>query len=311
MKKHLFLFAVLALLCGQFLSAQTHHWPLTADLNDVVGTLNGTNNGVTFQSDPVRGPVCYFNGDGYANLPSFVFGLTEITVACWFRYDEVRVWSRIYSFGRGDQSEPKDVMMVIPTSGNNNMFRFTLKPEGDQWYDLDFPVEVVDIQLNTWYYSGIVLKPDSILVYHNGEQIFAESGYPNAFGTINDTENALGKSFWPDPLYKGALSDLRVYNSALSAAEMKALYDETKVTTGVDDIASAGDEALIYSRLNRIIIQINKPVTDELVSVYSVTGELLATKPVSQIDQVSLNSGIYIVKIEGSATNYASKVFVK
>jgi hypothetical protein len=311
MKKHLLLFTAVVFLCGQFLSAQTHHWPLTADLNDVVGTLHGTNNGVTFQNDPVRGPVCYFNGDGYANLPSFVYGLSEITIACWWRYDEVRMWSRIYSFGRGDQSEPKDVMMVIPTSGNSDMFRFTLKPEGDQWYDIDFPMEVVNVQLNTWYYSGIVLKPDSIIIYHDGEQIFAESGYANAFGTINDTENALGKSFWPDPLLKGALSDLRVYNKALSAAEMKALYDATKVTTGVDDVVAAGDEPLIYSRFNRIVIQINKPVTDEMVSVYSVTGELLATKPVSQIDQVSFNSGIYIVKIEGSTTNHASKVFVK
>jgi hypothetical protein len=310
MKKHLLLFALLAFLCGQFLSAQTHHWPLTTDLNDVVGSLNGTNNGVTFGNDAVRGPVCILNGAGYANLPSFVFGLTEISIACWYRMDSSKVWSRIYSFGKGDQTDPKDVLMLIPVSGNNNMYRFTLKPEGDQWYDIDFPVDVVNIQLNTWYFTGIVLKPDSIIIYHDGNQIFAESGYPNAFGTINDTENALGKSFWADPMFIGALSDLRVYNTALSAAEMKALYDATKVTTDVDDIVSAGDEPLIYSRLNRIVIQINKPVTDEIVSVYSVTGELLAAKPIHEINQVSFKTGIYIVRVEGSNTNHATKVFV-
>ena len=97
----------MAFLCGMTLSAQVHHWPLTENLNDVVGDLHGTNNGVTFENDAVRGPVAYFEGtSAYANLPSFANGMTEITIACWFRMDESRVWARIYSFGEGDQTEP-------------------------------------------------------------------------------------------------------------------------------------------------------------------------------------------------------------
>lgn len=312
MKKHLFLGAAIALLCGQFLSAQIHHWPLTEDLNDAVGELHGTNNGVTFENDTVRGPVAYFEGESaYANLPSFVNGLTEITVACWFRMDESRVWSRIYSFGMGDQSEPKDVMMLIPVSGNNDMYRFTLSVPGEAWYDIDFPPDIVDIQLDTWYQSVVVLKPDSIILYHQGVQIFAESGYTRAFGTLEDTENALGKSFWPDQLWKGALSDLRVYDTALTPSEVTALYNETIGTVGISNHDTPVNVPLVYTDLSRITVKLNQPYRDEVVSVFNVTGALVARIPVPQISNLTFDTGIYIVKVHGSEVNYATKVFIK
>ena len=159
MKKRLFLSALLALFCGLFLSAQSHHWPLTEDLTDAVGDLDGTNNGVTFEDDAVRGPVAYFEGESaYANLPSFLNGLEEVTIAHWFRMDESRVWARTYSFGTGDQSEPKDVLMVIPVSGGvepdsdpvHNMYRFTLSNPGEAWYDIDFPKAIVATMISTF-----------------------------------------------------------------------------------------------------------------------------------------------------------------
>jgi len=311
MRKILFLFVAMALFSGKFLYAQDHHWPLKENLDDIVGGLNGTNHGVTFVNDAIRGPVAYFDGDvAYANLPSFVNGLTEITISCWFRMDESRVWSRIYSFGNGDQTEPKDVMMVIPVSGNNNMYRFTLSNPGDIWYDIDFPKDVVDIQINTWYSSIVVLKPDSIILYHNGNQIFAEGGFTRAFGTLQDTENALGKSFWPDPLWKGALSDLRVYNHALTQEEAVALYNETNVT-GIQNNKIYSEAPLVYASHNRINVKLNKSYNDEYVSVYNLTGALVAQKTVPEICTISFKNGVYIVKVHGTNVNYVTKVLVK
>lgn len=318
MKKHLFFFAIIAFLSGQFLSGQDHHWPLEADLNDVVGTLNGTNNGVSFEADPVRGQVAYFNGEGYANLPSFINGMgTDLTIACWYRMDEKRVWSRIYTFGTGDQSEPKDVLMVIPTSGaveegsdpEHNMYRFTLTdPAG--WIDADFYKSEVDVQLDTWYYSVIVLKTDSVILYHNDIQILAESGLTTrSIGDLPDVENALGKSFWPDELWKGALSDLRVWNSALTQAEVEALYTSSQ-PTGIDRPSIAEINPTVYSFDSKISIDLNKAYTNEMVSVYNITGALISEKPVSEINQVEFNTGIYIVRVTGSDINYATKVFV-
>jgi hypothetical protein len=321
MKRTLFLGAAIALLCGQFLSAQTHHWPLTADLNDVVGDLHGTNNGITFTEDAVRGPVATFDGSGYANLPSFIFGLAndELTIAIWYKMAESQVWARIYTFGMGDQTEPKDVLMWIPVSGAveagsdpvHNMYRFTLSdPAG--WLDLDFPKAVVDIQTDTWYHGVVVLKNDSVMLYQDGVQFFGESEMTTrAIGEMNDTENALGKSFWPDALWKGGLSDLRFYNTALSEAEVLALYNETKVTVGIREPGASENAPNVYSYLDKINVILNQPYTDEVVSVYSITGALVAEKPVPEIGQVNFATGIYVVKVEGSTVSHAAKVFIK
>ncbi len=312
MKKLLFLSAFIAFLCGQILSAQTHHWPLTTNLNDVVGTLNGTNHGVTFGNDAVRGPVALFDGvSAYANLPSFVNGNAAVTVTCWWKMEESRVWARIYTLGKGDQVEPKDVMMVIPVSGNNNMYRFTLSDPSGPWVDADFPKEVVDVTTNTWYWSAVVLKPDSIIVYHNDSQILAESGFTRPINTLEDTENAIGKSFWPDLTWKGAISDLRFYNTALTKTEVLALYNSTNINVGISKNALQSDIPVVFSENNKIRVKLNKSFNNEVVSVYNVTGAMIARKPVTEISNFTFNTGIYIVKVQGNDLNYATKVLVK
>jgi len=318
MKKHLLLLVAVTFLSGQFLFGQDHHWPLKADLNDAVGDLHGTNSGVSFENDATRGSVAYFNGEGYANLPSFINGNGDnLTVSCWWRMDEKQVWTRIYTFGTGDQSEPKDVMMVIPVSGAiedgsdpaHNMYRFTLSdPAG--WLDADFYKSEVDVALDTWYFSAVVLTADSVIIYHDDTRILAESGLTTrSIGDMNDVQNALGKSFWPDAMWKGALSNLKVWNSKLSKEEVIAEFSNP--ATGIFERAEDANNPKVYAYKENIYVKLNQSYTDEVASVYSITGALVATKPVPEINKLRFDTGIYIVKIQGTNVNSAMKVFVE
>jgi hypothetical protein len=318
MKKFLFLLVAVLFVCGQHLSAQDHHWPLKADLNDAIGDLDGTNNGVSFENDATRGGVAYFNGEGYANLPSFINGNGDnLSVSCWWRMDEKQVWTRIYTFGTGDQSEPKDVMMVIPVSGAvedgsdpaHNMYRFTLSDPGG-WLDADFYKSEVDIAIDTWYFSAVVLTMDSVIVYHNDTRVLAESGLTTrSIGDMSDVENALGKSFWPDAMWKGALSELKVWNSKLSKEEVLAEYNAE--ITNISERAINVNTPKVYAYKEKIYVNLNRAYTDEVASVYSITGALVATKPVPEISNLKFDTGIYIVKIQGTNVNSAMKVFVE
>jgi hypothetical protein len=315
MKKLLFLSVFLAFVLGQAI-AQDYYWPLKADLKETKANLDGTNTGVTFGNDAVRGPVAEFDGNSYAKLPSFIKGNTEITIAVWFRMDEVRPWSRIYSFGHGDQVEPKDVMMVIPVNGAlgevAGFYRFTLSDPNGPWADLDLGPDLVSIETVKWYYSTVVLKTDSIILYHNDQQVFAESGFTRNISTLDDTENALGKSFWPDQLFKGGISDLRVYKKALTKAEVIALYNSTKATgTAVNEVKSTTIQPLIYSANNKIVVELNQPITNQVVSVYNISGVLITQKQVNAIQSQNFNKGVYIVKVSGEKVNYSTKVVVR
>jgi len=90
-----------------------------------------------------------------------------------------------------------------------------------------------------------------------------------------------------------------------------ALYNDTKVTVGVTNNNANGEIPLIYAFNNKINVKLNKSYNDEYVSVYNITGALLARKSVPEINKVTFKNGIYIVKVHGSNVNYVTKVLVK
>lgn len=304
-----------ALLCAQFMMAQDFHWPLTSDLIDIKGAKNGTNSGVTFQNDAVRGNVATFDGNAYAKLPSFINGNAAVTVAIWWRMDEVRPWSRVYSFGKGDLTEPKDVMMVIPVNGAaapvQNFYRFTLSDPAGPWVDADIDPAELNIQVNQWNYSVVVVKEDSIIFYHNDQQIFAEGGFTRKIETLEDTENALGKSFWPDQLWKGALSDLRVYKTGLSKTEVIALYNATK--GGSNSVINIEDvnAPTITAHEKRIRIVLKQEDQSSMVNVYNITGQQIIRESVNNINNSLLSNGMYLIQVETNNSTYNQKIMIQ
>ena len=312
MKKYYF--AVLAVaLATQFTMAQDHLWPLTSNLTDTKGSLVGTNHGVQFSSDAVRGDVAVFDGNSYANLPQFLMGNPEITVAVWFRMDEVRPWSRAYSFGSGDQTEPKKVMMVIPVTGADdpvkNWFRFTITSSTGPWLDADVDTLAASVKVGQWNHSVMVITADSVIGYFNNKRIIEEL-YTSDLTTFADTQNALGKSFWPDAFFKGALSDLRVYNTKLSNADVNTLYNETvKLPSAVESISV--NNPSVYVMNNTIKVDLKQTAQSAIVKVYSVTGSLVAKADASQISNQKFNAGVYMVLVNGVGINYSTKLIIK
>jgi hypothetical protein len=305
-----------AIFCAQFMVAQDYHWPLKTDLNDIKGGLNGTNHGVTFQNDAVKGSsVATFDGNSYVNLPQFIKGNTAITVCIWWRMDEVRPWSRIYSFGHGDQTEPKDVMMVIPVNGAGspvqNFYRFTLSNPAGAWVDVDVDPADMNIQLNQWNFSAVVIKDDSISFYHNNMQLLAEGGFARDLETLDDTQNALGKSFWPDALWKGALSDLRVYKKGMTQTEITALYNATK--PGASAVPTVRDEnaPVISVANNRINVVLKQADANAMVNVYGIAGDLICRKSIDELSSTSIGKGMFLVKVETNRANYTQKVIIR
>ncbi len=313
MIKH-FLFSILLLataLSATF--AQAHRWPLTTNLADTIGTLDGTNHGVTFELDPVRGSVAVFNGSGYLNLPSFINGKSELSLAIWYRMDVPIVWARVYTFGNGDQVEPKDIMHFVPINGccapEENWYLFTLSNPGLPWYDFNVDTAVVNLQTGVWHHHAVVFKSDSVLIYHDGERVRAAGGIARDIATLVDTSNALGKSFWPDLLWVGAMSDLRVYDEPLTDEEIADIF--TGETT-----SNLKDQSLtltpnLYTNGSFIHVDLRRPVTDEKVTVYNLMGTLVADKRLSSQEELRVaQSGMYVVKIEGSHTQYAKLIRV-
>ena len=313
MKKYYF--ALLAvLLTAQFTMAQDYFWPLTTNLTDTKGGLVGTNHGVQFTTDAVRGNVAVFDGNSYANLPPFLFGNPEITVAVWFKMDEVRPWSRAYSLGSGDQTEPKNVMMLIPVTGAGdpvkNWFRFTITSSTGPWLDADVDTLEAKVEIGKWNHSVMIFTTDSVIGYFNNKRIIEEA-YVSDLSSINDTQNALGKSFWPDAMWKGALSDLRVYKGKLSNSEVNTLYNSTNMNPTATQNIISDINPTISAANNRISVILKKSDINAIVSVYGVAGNLICNKTVSEISNTYFNKGLFLVKVEAKNIKYIQKVIIE
>jgi hypothetical protein len=81
--------------------------------------------------------------------------------------------------------------------------------------------------MNTWQHFVCSYDGSNIRIYKNGS-LGATS--PNYAGSIDTTNNNLGIGSNPGGTenFKGSVDDLRVYNRALSAAEVLAIYNSAK-----------------------------------------------------------------------------------
>jgi hypothetical protein len=195
--------------------------------------------------------------------------------------------------------------MVIPVSGNADKFRFTLSNPDGAWLDADVDAEVFKPEVGTWYFSAVIIKPDSVIVFNN-DQVVVETEFTRDLSTLDDTQNALGKSFWPDALFTGALSDLRVYKSELTRQQVIDIYNGH---TSIQNVNLSKIKA--YAANNRIHVTTQSKNASALVSVYDVTGSLVQIKTVSELENVTFRSGVYLLKVNDKNSNYTAKVIVK
>lgn len=93
------------------------------------------------------------------------------------------------------------------------------------------------LPLNTWTHVVMVHDGANDVIYFNGNQVASKA----VAGTLNNTTKPLGIGYnavdggnWFD----GGLDEVQIYNNALSAAEIKALYDaQSKAESGGDEEA--------------------------------------------------------------------------
>lgn len=83
------------------------------------------------------------------------------------------------------------------------------------------------IATNTWYYVAVVKSGTNITVYKNGISLGTQAAYQNLSNAAVNFQ--IGRLDWWTPGYFiGSIDDVRLYNRALSAAEIMALYNATK-----------------------------------------------------------------------------------
>src|ERR1019366_8424397 len=204
----------------------THRYPFSANANDVVGGAKGQLvGGATING----GAVVLDGASGYVNLPNnIVTGYTSVTIEAWVTDTGSANWARIYDFGNSTGGE--DFPLGSGTSGTQYMFLTTHSGGGTllgnyttssssqsvEWPGTPLPVGVR--QHVVWASDA---GAQTAWLYVNGVLVGSNTGMTLTPAVLGNTVNDwIGRSQYNDPLFKGSISDFRIYNGALSPLQI-------------------------------------------------------------------------------------------
>ena len=176
------------------------------------GTLIG---GARWTSGKINNAVDLDGSNDYISLPEGVVdGLTDFTISTWVYLDTTSTWSRVFDFGIGTTEN----MFLTPRSGSGTA-RFAITTGGaggEQQINCTnaLPTEV-------WTHIAVILDGSTGIFYVNGTEVGRNSSIsltPDSLGPT--TQNYIGKSQYRDPYLNGCVDDFRIYDDALSAANI-------------------------------------------------------------------------------------------
>lgn len=189
----------------------------------------------------------------YVRLPSgIVSGLHDFTVSAWVKPAQNSTWSRVFDFGSGTNVN----MFLTLNSGSNLRFAITTGGSGGE--------QQIDgtgtLPLDTWSHVAVTRSGATGTLYVDGKPVGSNANMtlsPADLGTTS--QNWIGKSQWPDPLFAGSIDDFQVYGRALSEAEVAALasgqqgagdvasyrFDESGGPTAVDSSGNGRDASIV------------------------------------------------------------------
>jgi Concanavalin A-like lectin/glucanases superfamily len=134
----------------------------------------------------------------------------EFTAATWIWRSSDANWQRIFDFGSGTAN----YMMLTFVNG---VLRFEIcRNSSTQAFETAAP------PMDRWAHVAVTFVGNWATLYINGA-VRITVLFSNNPTHLNLAQNYLGKSQFPDLLFKGRLDDFRLYNQGLSAAEVSAL----------------------------------------------------------------------------------------
>jgi hypothetical protein len=148
---------------------------------------------------------------------------TEVTVASWVYLNSAADWQRVFDFG----SNKTSYMFLSPRSSVTHFIRFAITTSGLN--DEQGLNGTSELAVGAWKHVAVVLGTGGGFLYVDGQLVDTNSAItlrPADLG--NTTNNYLGKSQYAgapelDPYLDGSIDELRVYNRALSLAEIRTL----------------------------------------------------------------------------------------
>jgi arabinan endo-1,5-alpha-L-arabinosidase len=179
----------------------------------VIGNRIDVAGGSLSYENGMRGSAAVFNGATGVRLPNGLISSNSYTVSLWLKPAQLTAFTPTF-FG----ARTTDSWISLLPMGHAGVNGATMLWSGSAWYDAGLGM---NIPVNGWSHLAFTVNNGAVNVYVNGVKRFAGTGFPNVF-TSTTSVFSLGVNYWDTP-YKGAMDELRIYNTALTDAQVAGL----------------------------------------------------------------------------------------
>ncbi len=280
------------------------YYPFNGNANDESGNLNhGTVNGATLTADRFGNPDRAYEFDGINDyiqcLQPGPLGISPRTISFWAKTNVVPTeqsnvvlsyGASASSFGYGDRIEvglnSKSLTGLTASVGGVLLIReFNT---ANQWH------------YYAAVYDGTTTNIQDIKMYADG-QLLTNTTYSLDYGhTINTSGSNpiyIGMLYGFGRYFTGSIDEVKVYDKALSNAEILDLYSDITLRVPDEKINTISN---LYVSNNSIYFRNTQNMNDiKSLEVYNLVGNKVfkAAKIENQITLNNLKSGVYILKV--------------
>ncbi|WP_154792570.1 LamG-like jellyroll fold domain-containing protein [Occultella kanbiaonis] len=177
------------------------------------GTRIDTTGGAVGYTEGVSGQALQLDGTAGVRLPDGLIVGPTYSVSLWLRPDALTPYTTTF-FGARD---PNNWVSLLP-QGHDGVGGDTMVWSGNAWYDASAGQQ---IPTGEWTHLALTVDDGALTVYVDGVEAFAGTGFPDVFTTTSGAF-ALGVNWWDTP-FAGAVDELELHTTALTAAEVAAL----------------------------------------------------------------------------------------
>ena len=185
---------------------------------DSIGGLawNGTlPNGGTFANGQLS---LLASGQQYVQLPSGILSnYSEVTIEAWVTFpDQLPVNCFFFGFGNINGSSGENYIFCAPQGGRAAITSGNYSLEQNAYTGIDF-------SYHTNFHLTFIFNPPGgyLAIYTNGILSAINNSVTTTFASVDDVYSQIGRSLYSaDPYPDFTLDEFRIYNGALSAAEI-------------------------------------------------------------------------------------------
>lgn len=214
-------------------------WTMEGNLNDESANMMdaAAYGNVRYVDGPTSGQALHLMSNQYVQLSYEVATSDELTVAMWVKISNTTAWQRLFDFG----NDTDHYLFLTPSNGS--VMRFAMKNGGDE--------QTVDCQsklpTNAWKHVAVTIGREKTVIYVDGVEAGSATGLTIRPSDVHPSMNYLGRSqFLSDPSLLGDYDDVRIYNYAVGADDIKTIMDGG-LPSGIRTAAEPAAEKSVYT----------------------------------------------------------------